>query len=245
MSDAELLKYAIENGMIDTAYVRDMIEMQKRKEILEKHPYKIWEGKDGKWYTYLPDEENGRVLKKRKTEKDIQNCSLAQCACIAAITQNPTAHNPLYHPQNNKERRETVLAEMLAQNKISNDEYNEAIKESQNMNFSEKAKKEKASSSKNVRNWYVEALVRDIVADLCEKYHIGKSVAENMIYTQGFKIYSAMDLKAQEFAENAIKDGNIMPKDPNMEIGYIMNLFFCQEAFITASCRSAGRVSRL
>ena len=35
MSDAELLKYAIENGMIDTAYVRDMIEMQKRKEILE------------------------------------------------------------------------------------------------------------------------------------------------------------------------------------------------------------------
>ena len=155
-------------------------------------------------------------------EKDIQNCSLAQCACIAAITQNPTAHNPLYHPQNNKERRETVLSEMLAQNKISNDEYNEAIKESQNMNFSEKAKKEKDSSSKNVRNWYVEALVRDIVADLCEKYHIGKSVAENMIYTQGFKIYSAMDLKAQEFAENAIKDNNIMPKDPNMEIGYIM-----------------------
>ena len=74
MSDTELLKFAIEHGMIDTAYVRDMIEMQKRKEILEKHPYKIWEGKDGKWYTYLPDEENGRVLKKRKTEKDIQNC---------------------------------------------------------------------------------------------------------------------------------------------------------------------------
>ena len=35
MSDAELLKYAIENGMIDTAYVRDMIEMQKRKEIFQ------------------------------------------------------------------------------------------------------------------------------------------------------------------------------------------------------------------
>ena len=35
MSDAELLKYAIEHGMIDTTYVQDMIEMQKRKEILE------------------------------------------------------------------------------------------------------------------------------------------------------------------------------------------------------------------
>lgn len=74
MSDTDLLKFAIENGMIDAAYVRDMIEMQKRKEILEKHPYKIWEGKDGKWYTYLPDEEKGRVLKKRKSEKLIQDC---------------------------------------------------------------------------------------------------------------------------------------------------------------------------
>lgn len=65
ISDAELLKFAIENGMIDTAYVQDMVDMQKKKEILDKHPYNIWEGKNGKWYTYLPDEEKGRVLKKR------------------------------------------------------------------------------------------------------------------------------------------------------------------------------------
>ena len=45
MSDAELLKVAIENGMIDTALVQEKIEMQKRKEILDKHPYKIYQGK--------------------------------------------------------------------------------------------------------------------------------------------------------------------------------------------------------
>ena len=75
MSDAELLKYAIENGMIDTTYVQDMIEMQKRKEILEKHQYSIWEGKNGKWYTYLPDEEKnrGKVLKKRNSQKEIED----------------------------------------------------------------------------------------------------------------------------------------------------------------------------
>lgn len=33
--------------------------------------YKIWEGKDGKWYTYLPDEKKGRVLKKRTSEHAI------------------------------------------------------------------------------------------------------------------------------------------------------------------------------
>ena len=34
MSDAELLKYAVENGMIDAALVQEKIEMQKREKIL-------------------------------------------------------------------------------------------------------------------------------------------------------------------------------------------------------------------
>lgn len=73
MSDAELLKFAIENGMLDAALVQEKIEMQRREELLKKHPYKIWEGKDKKWYTYLPDKEKGRILKKKVTLKAIEN----------------------------------------------------------------------------------------------------------------------------------------------------------------------------
>lgn len=58
--------------MIDLSYVQEQIEMNKRKELLEKHPYKIWQGKDGKWYTYLPDKEKGRVLKKRISRELIE-----------------------------------------------------------------------------------------------------------------------------------------------------------------------------
>ena len=68
----ELLKYAVENGMIDLSYVQEQIEMKKREEILNKHPYKIWQGKDGKWRTYLPDEEKGRKLLKRNSKKEIE-----------------------------------------------------------------------------------------------------------------------------------------------------------------------------
>lgn len=46
--------------------------MKKNEELLAKHPYKIWEGTDGKWHTYLPDKEKGRVPKKRKTEAEIK-----------------------------------------------------------------------------------------------------------------------------------------------------------------------------
>lgn len=73
----ELLKYAVENGMIDLSYVQGQIEMNKRKELLDKHPYKIWEGKEGKWYTYLPDEKKGRVQRERNSQKEIESLIIA------------------------------------------------------------------------------------------------------------------------------------------------------------------------
>lgn len=45
--------------------------MRKREEILRQHHYSIWQGKDSKWYTYLPDESKSRKLCKRTTEEDI------------------------------------------------------------------------------------------------------------------------------------------------------------------------------
>ncbi len=66
------MRFIINNGMVNISDVQNSIEAMKRKELLEKHPYKIWEGKDGKWYTYLPDGE-GRKLRKRTTQKAIED----------------------------------------------------------------------------------------------------------------------------------------------------------------------------
>lgn len=68
-----VLQYAVDHDMLDVQYVQDQIEMLKREELLKKHPYKIWQGKDGKWRTYLPDEEKGRNMKKRNTEAEIED----------------------------------------------------------------------------------------------------------------------------------------------------------------------------
>ena len=67
------LNYAVEHGIIDVPAVRLMIEMEKRKDLIEAHPFKPWEGKDGKWYVYIPDEKKGRILKKRTTQKAIED----------------------------------------------------------------------------------------------------------------------------------------------------------------------------
>lgn len=61
--------------MIDMTYLQEKVEMKKNKELLSKHPYKIWCGKNCKWMTYLPDSDkkDGRRLIKRNTEKEIVN----------------------------------------------------------------------------------------------------------------------------------------------------------------------------
>ena len=66
------LQYAIDNGIIDLPNIQSIIEMTKRHELLEKHPFKIWYGTDNKWHTYLPDEEKGRVPRKRNTREEIE-----------------------------------------------------------------------------------------------------------------------------------------------------------------------------
>lgn len=69
---ASVLKLAIEYGCVDVAYLQTKIEMRREEELLKKHPFSIWRGKDGLWHTYLPDQEKKRVPKKRKTEKEIK-----------------------------------------------------------------------------------------------------------------------------------------------------------------------------
>lgn len=154
--------------------------------------------------------------------KDIKNCSIAECAAIAGITQNPAAFNPLIHPENNQERRETVLYEMFSQGKISQQEYDNAMAESKAMTFSKNHKDSAESANVPIRNWYTEALFKDIIEDLMAKYKISKASAQDILFKQGLKIYCAVDEKAQAAAESVIATDSLMPSDKNLELGYLM-----------------------
>lgn len=75
ISDSDLLKYAIENGIIDRSTIQANIEMSERKKFLEQHKHKIWQGKDEKYYTYIPDEKakRGKRLIKRNTKEELNS----------------------------------------------------------------------------------------------------------------------------------------------------------------------------
>lgn len=78
LSKAELLNYAVENGIVDINTITKQIEMNERKKYLEMHKYEIWQGeKDNKWYTYLPDDKKGRRLLKRISLESLQECIIS------------------------------------------------------------------------------------------------------------------------------------------------------------------------
>lgn len=70
----ELLNFALENGMLDLSQIQCEIEMAKRVKYLKEHQHKVWQGKDGKWCTYLPDAKKGRKFIKKNTREDIEDC---------------------------------------------------------------------------------------------------------------------------------------------------------------------------
>lgn len=72
LNKSEILQFIINNGMIDINDIQNSMEAMKREELLKKHPYKIWQGKDGEWYTKLLEPDGTKKLRHRKNRKQLE-----------------------------------------------------------------------------------------------------------------------------------------------------------------------------
>lgn len=90
----EILQYAISQGIIDLSDVTKQIDMNKKQKYLKQHPYSIWQGKNGKWYTKLFNEiTEKKVLKKRNTQEEIEDMVVKY---YENQEKNPTIKNIFY-----------------------------------------------------------------------------------------------------------------------------------------------------
>ena len=155
-------------------------------------------------------------------DKSIKDCSIAECAAIAGITQNPSLWNPLVYPDNNKQRREIVINEMYDQGKITKSEFDNAMKESANMTFvGFKNTKEDDDDNDYVQNWYIDQVFYDLREDLALYYNISEEAASEKLYTEGLKIYCAMDEKMQSYMEEAAQSID-KSYDYDLQIGSVL-----------------------
>lgn len=67
------MQYAINNGMIDLTHIQKQVDMAKKIKYLKQHNYSMWQGKDGKWCTYLPDDNKGRRFIKKNTKEEMED----------------------------------------------------------------------------------------------------------------------------------------------------------------------------
>lgn len=133
--------------------------------------------------------------------KDVEELTLVECAAIAAITQNPSRYNLLTGAAKNKERRNTVLDKMLEIGSITVEEYLEAYDKDITLDTS---REEKLDS--DINNYFIDALIEELIADLAKKYGCSESVASTMLYNGGYKIYATVKPEIQSSMEKVYEN---------------------------------------
>lgn len=99
ISKEKLLNYILKNDIINMDFVQKEIEMNERLKYLEMHKFKIWEGTDKKFHTYLPDKEKGRIPKKRNTLQEIEELIIQY---YKSIEEEPLLQDVFYEWINEK-----------------------------------------------------------------------------------------------------------------------------------------------
>ena len=109
--------------------------------------------------------------------KDVSQLTVAECASLIGITNNPSVYSPLRNDKtraNNKERQENILKEMLSQGYIDETAYQSA--NSETLTFTDgsttadelvaAAEAGSTESSSQYNSYFVDQVIRDVVSDM-------------------------------------------------------------------------------
>ena len=157
--------------------------------------------------------ELGSVYYFNKSSKDL---SIAECAYMAGINHSPNAYKPFkdYSGEENGEqkkadmvakinkRTKTVLGKMLEVGYITEDQYNDSIKEvDEGLKFEQG---ESASVTVDV-SYLTEAAIDQILDQILEANEdMDRSAAEMYLYSSGLKIYTTQKTDIQTVLEEEI-----------------------------------------
>ncbi len=165
--------------------------------------------------------------------KDVKDLNLAECACIAAITQSPGIYDPLMYPINEKasekqsmslkDRQVMCLKMMLEQGIITNEQCNEAVNyelvftNSEDYVPAEITVNKELAGEDEIWSYYIDYVISSVIEDL-KAAGYSNYEATRMLYSGGLRIYSAVDLKIQDIVEDVYENRKNFPteavKDP-------------------------------
>ena len=140
-------------------------------------------------------------------DKDVSQLDLAESAVLAGLTNNPSIYDVYNHPEKVKERQEIILAQMLDQKMISQEEYEAAVAEELNYRPYEEYQQE----IKSTYSYFTDEVIKDVINDLMTEKGYSRLVAENMVYSGGLNIYATIDTKVQNALDEVWANADNFP----------------------------------
>ena len=153
---------------------------------------------------------------RRFFSKHVSELTLLECACIAAITNNPSYYNPLTHPENNKERRDVILLEMYDQGYITREEFID------NYNKELVLKPDDSVVKTSVHSWYVDMVINDVIYDLQLEKGISQRAASALVFGGGLEIYIQIDRDVQKIMEEYYENSANFPSGEGAQSSMII-----------------------
>lgn len=136
--------------------------------------------------------------------KSCSEVTASEAAVIAGIANSPTYFDPISYPENNKERRDKTLNDMLEQGYLTQAEYDEAMADDVYARIAARA--EEQSGNQKFFTYYEDAAIRQILQDLQDKLGYTSEQAVNKLYGGGLKVYLAQDNQMQTIVDEEYHD---------------------------------------
>ena len=162
-----------------------------------------------------------QAASRRYFGKDVQDLSLGEAAVLAAIPQNPTAYNPILHPEENQQRRQVVLTYMQEQGYITEAEKSEALSTEV---YQEISVQNELYEESSVYSYYEDALIHQVLELLMEEKGYSSEQAYRAVFSGGLRIYSAQDSRIQEICDEEFLREENFPEGTEYGIDYALSL---------------------
>lgn len=162
-----------------------------------------------------------QAASRRYFGKDVSELTLSEGAAIAGITKNPSAYNPVSHPEENKKRQKLVLKNMKEQNLISESQYQEALEDDV---YSRIQQVNIEYAEENPNSYFVDALIDQVVQDLVEKKGYTDTQAYKAIYNSGLTIQSTQDMEIQKICDEEVNNQENYSTEPQYSFSYRLTI---------------------
>lgn len=146
----------------------------------------------------------------RYFSKSASELNYLEAALLAGLVQSPVQYDPLTHPEAAQERRDTVLATMLDQGVITQEEYDEGIATSVDSMLHPTVSSEGCSGADSSKAYFCDYVLSQFLED--PTFGATRIERERLLKTQGITIHTTLDTAKQDAAyaslTNAIPVGD-------------------------------------